>query len=1096
MAAWFGSILETRGAAGVVCMSNLLRVLIVEDSEADAELVLHTLRNARGGHQIEFERVEDAGALAAAMEQSSWDLVISDWTMPRLGGRDALAIVRAAHPEVPFIMVSGTVGEDSAVEAMRAGAQDYVLKGNLKRLLPAVERELREGNARASHRRAQDALRESEMRYRILFENSPLPKWLYDVETLRFLAINDAAVRTYGYSREELLTMSIKDIRPPDEIDGTVREIGHLGPASKSAGVRRHRKKDGTVIDVEVNGHTFVLEGKVTRLIVAHDITERLRAEQGLRASEEQVRLLLDSLWEAVYTTDLAGNCTFANAACMRMLGYRDAGQLIGKQMHALIHHTRPDGRPYPLHECRAYQAGVTGEGAFIDDELLWRADGSSFAVEYRSFPLRRDSTRVGAIVSIVDITARKKSEEALRWLGAIVEASWDAIIGTDPEGIITSWNPGAERIYGYPVAEVLGKHLSLTALPDRADETRLLFQQLQQGGVVENHEMVGIRKDGRRIDVSMTLALVRGPDGIVRGVSGVTRDITDRRAADEQVRLLHTIALATSEVGGLDETLEVLLRLVCQAAHAPLAVAWVPSVRGVLERRAVWTRPEQRGRFRPMVEGRQFERTTSLPGRVWSSREPVWISRLAEDEGLSRRLLASELGLRTAFAVPVLAGREAVAVLEVFFDQPRERDARLIGLVSAVGAQIGSLVERRRAEEALRKSEEQLHHAQKMEAIGQLTGGVAHDFNNLLSVILSYSVLLAEELPTGDPRREDLLEIKEAGQRAAALTQQLLAFSRRLVLQPRVMDLNEVIAGTEKMLRRLIGEDVELTVIPARAPARANIDPGQIEQVIMNLAVNARDAMPTGGKLTIELEATELDEGFVAEHAGATRGPHIMVAVSDTGCGMDAATQGRVFEPFFTTKERGRGTGLGLSTVFGIVRQSAGTIWVQSELGKGTTFRIYLPVAKAATDKPLLRTVSPMRLHGSETVLLVEDEEGVRKLVRSILHRNGYRVLEAKDGAEALRVAEQQPAIDLLLTDVVMPHMSGAAMAARLLASRPGLKLLYMSGYTDNAVVLHGVLRTEAAFLQKPITPGALLSKIREVLDSSSAQAKGEAKA
>jgi CheY-like chemotaxis protein len=360
--------------------------------------------------------------------------------------------------------------------------------------------------------------------------------------------------------------------------------------------------------------------------------------------------------------------------------------------------------------------------------------------------------------------------------------------------------------------------------------------------------------------------------------------------------------------------------------------------------------------------------------------------------------------------------------------------------------------------------------------------------------VILSYSVLLAEELPADDPRREDLLEIKEAGQRAASLTQQLLAFSRRLVLQPRVVDLNQVMAGTEKMLRRLIGEDVELTVIPAPAAASVNVDPGQMEQVIMNLAVNARDAMPIGGQLTIEIAGVELDEAFVSEHAGSTAGPHIMLSVSDSGCGMDAATQARVFEPFFTTKERGRGTGLGLSTVFGIVRQSAGTIWLSSEKGKGTTFKIYLPVAKAAAEKVTWLPVEPARLHGSETVLVVEDEEGVRKLVRSILQRNGYRVLEAKDGADALRVAEQQPNIDLLLTDVVMPHMSGAETAMRLLAIRPGLKLLYMSGYTDNAVVLHGVLRSEAAFVQKPITPNALLAKVREVLDSSAAPAKGGA--
>src|SRR5712691_5023006 len=257
-----------------------------------------------------------------------------------------------------------------------------------------------------------------------------------------------------------------------------------------------------------------------------------------------------------------------------------------------------------------------------------------------------------------------------------------------------------------------------------------------------------------------------------------------------------------------------------------------------------------------------------------------------------------------------------------------------------------------------------------------------------------------------------------------------------------------------------------------------------------MILSVNARYALPTGGKLTIETASVEFDEAFASEHAGAAAGPHIMLSVSDTGCGMDAATQARVFEPFFTTKERGRGTGLGLSTVFGIVRQSAGTISLTSEPGKGTTFKIHLPVAAAWGEKALSRPVEPARLHGSETVLLVEDEEGVRKLVHSILQRNGYRVLEAKDGADALRIAEQQAAIDLLLTDVVMPHMSGAETAARLIAVRPGLKLLYMSGYTDNTVVVHGVLRSEAAFVQKPITPALLLTKVREVLDSSAASA------
>jgi two-component system cell cycle sensor histidine kinase/response regulator CckA len=613
-------------------------------------------------------------------------------------------------------------------------------------------------------------------------------------------------------------------------------------------------------------------------------------------------------------------------------------------------------------------------------------------------------------------------------------------------------------------------------------------------GGVVRDFESIGVRKDGSRVDVSVTLSLIRDAAGRIRGISGVSRDITDRRAAEEQVRLLNNIALAAGEATTLEETLNVVLRLICQATGIPVANAWVPGNHGKLERRGHWARPEDRERFRPLVEGWSFEKAVGLPGRVWASKQPAWIANLAADANFPRAAVAAEAGLHSGMAVPILVGEELVVVIEAFLPQPSQENTSLIVLLSAVGTQIGSVVQRRRIEDALRKSEEQFRQAQKMEAIGQLTGGVAHDFNNLLSVILSYSGLLAEDLEPHDSRREDLLEIKAAGERAATLTQQLLAFSRRQVLQPRVMDLNQIVSGMEKMLRRLIGEDVELTVIPAAAAARVNIDPGQMEQVIMNLAVNARDAMPTGGKLTIEITRVELDEVFVSERTGITAGPHIMLSVSDTGCGMDAATQARVFEPFFTTKEIGRGTGLGLSTVFGIVRQSAGTIWLYSEPGKGTTFKIYLPVVEAGAEKAPSRSVEPARLHGSETVLLVEDEDAVRKLVHSILQRNGYRVLEAKDGADALRIAEQQLAIDLLLTDVVMPHMSGAETAARLLKVRPGLKLLYMSGYTDNAVVLHGVLRSETAFLQKPITPAALLAKVREVLDSCTASAKEEA--
>lgn len=403
----------------------------------------------------------------------------------------------------------------------------------------------------------------------------------------------------------------------------------------------------------------------------------------------------------------------------------------------------------------------------------------------------------------------------------------------------------------------------------------------------------------------------------------------------------------------------------------------------------------------------------------------------------------------------------------------------------------VADLTERKQAQETLRRTEERLRQSQKMEAIGSLAGGVAHDFNNLLSVILSYSSLLVAELKHPDPMRADLEEIQLAARRAADLTRQLLAFSRRQILQPVCVNLNDVVSQTDKMLRRLIGEDIELTTVRAPALGMVMVDPSQIEQLIMNLAVNARDAMPRGGKLLIETMDVLLDGAYAAGHAKVTPGPHVLLAVTDTGLGMDKAIQARMFEPFFTTKEKGQGTGLGLSTVFGIVEQSAGTIEVDSELGQGTTFKIFFPRADPAVDAPPAPEIPvPGLSRGSETILLVEDEEQVRNVAQTILRRSGYHVLVAQSGGDALLICEQHPAaIHLLLTDVVMRRMSGRQLAKRLRVIRPGMKVLFMSGYTDSSIIHHGVLDSDMAFLQKPLTPESLTRKIRSVLSEATRQ-------
>jgi signal transduction histidine kinase len=417
------------------------------------------------------------------------------------------------------------------------------------------------------------------------------------------------------------------------------------------------------------------------------------------------------------------------------------------------------------------------------------------------------------------------------------------------------------------------------------------------------------------------------------------------------------------------------------------------------------------------------------------------------------------------------------------------EEANRQLELLSEANAQKRTIAEKERTDAlaALRHTEKQLIQSQKLEAVGRLAGGISHDFNNLLTVILGYSDIMKRNMQEGHPLRRNVEEIVRASERAASLTRQLLAFSRKQVMQPKVVDLNTVVTDLEKMLRRMIGEDVELRVSLHGELGNIKADPVQLEQVLMNLVVNARDAMPRGGKLSIETSNIYLDEAYAREHLSVVPGDYVMLAISDTGCGMDEETRLHIFEPFFTTKEQGKGTGLGLSMVYGIVRQSGGNIWVYSEEGRGTTFKIYFPrIAADAEDYKRSAQMCDVP-RGAETILLVEDAELVRNLARQVLEGAGYRVLEAASAEAAIDLCERSNGdrIDLLLTDVVMPGMSGNEMSRILLSKQPGMPVLYMSGYTDDAIVQHGVLEAGINFLQKPFTPGALALKVREVLDT-----------
>jgi signal transduction histidine kinase/CheY-like chemotaxis protein/putative methionine-R-sulfoxide reductase with GAF domain len=479
-----------------------------------------------------------------------------------------------------------------------------------------------------------------------------------------------------------------------------------------------------------------------------------------------------------------------------------------------------------------------------------------------------------------------------------------------------------------------------------------------------------------------------------------------------------------------------------------------------------------------------EFTNLDNLFGSVVTSGKPVLSNDPAGDPRAGG-LPPGHPALRSFLGVPMLKGNEAVGMIGVANRDGgyAPADQAKLEVLAGMAAVLYDSYRRQQRESVL---EETLRQSQKMEAIGRLAGGVAHDFNNLLTVIIGHCDLLRVRARDEDAVLREIQEIRRAGERASSLTRQLLAFSRRQVLEPKVLALGGVVPGMLPMLRRLIRQDVELVTLQDPELAHVKTDPGQIEQVIMNLAVNARDAMPRGGRLTVETRNVDLDEAFARRHPPTRPGRYVMLAVSDTGCGMDERTRSRIFEPFFTTKEPGKGTGLGLATVYGIVKQSGGYIWVESEPGRGTSFRIYLPPVEGAVATAETAAAPPVPSLGTETVLLVEDEDVVRSLARQMLEMHGYRVLEAGRGPEALRICERHDGdIHLLLTDVVMPDMNGRALAERMKSLRPGIKVLYMSGYTADAIAHHGVLDVDVAFVQKPFSKDSLARKVREALDA-----------
>ncbi len=588
--------------------------------------------------------------------------------------------------------------------------------------------------------------------------------------------------------------------------------------------------------------------------------------------------------------------------------------------------------------------------------------------------------------------------------------------------------------LFGYSRQEMI--HLPAAKLYADPEDRRRFQETIEARGAVRDYEVKLVSKDGTVMDCLLSSSAQVHEDGQVVGYQGIIRNVTNRKLAED-----------------------ILLR---EKAFSDAAIGSLPGLFYLFD---------EDGRF--LRWNRNIEHVSGFTSDQIAKMSPLQFfrgeGRRQMQETIEKVLTWGYGSVETDFV-----GRDGTRTPYLFTGKLITLD----GKRCIVGTGI-DLVERRQLELQLRQS-------QKMEAIGQLAGGVAHDFNNVLTVILSNAELLLRGLGPEDPRRAELSDIREAAQRAASLTRQLLAFSRKQVLKPRVLNLNDVVSSIEKMLGRLIGEDIELVAMLDPDLWSIEADPGQIEQIIMNLAVNARDAMPEGGRLAIETGNLEIDERFARSHYPITPGSYAMLMVCDTGEGMDAETRSRIFEPFFTTKQLGKGTGLGLSTVYGIVKQSGGFIWAYSEPGLGTTFKVYFPRAVQAAAAFERRQGAAAPEGAAETVLLVEDEASVRSLARRILRDEGYIVLEANTAVEALKVslAHDGP-IELLLTDLVMPELNGRDLAEKLAARRPEMRILFMSGYTDHAVLRDGDKERDERFLQKPFTPESLIRKVREVLDA-----------
>jgi PAS domain S-box-containing protein len=938
---------------------------------------------------------------------------------------------------------------------------------------------------------------------------------------------------------------------------------------------------------------------------------DQKQAEESLRKSEQKFQGLFESSRDAIMTTEPPSwRFTSGNPACLKMFRAKNEKQFISLGPGDASPERQPDGRA-SAGKAREMIETALREGSHSFEWTHRRLDGEEFPADVLLTRME-EGGKVMLQATVRDITERKRVEEVQTLLASVVQSSDDAIISGSLDGNILTWNQGAERVYGYAASEVIGKSVAILVPPDRLEEIRVILEKIHRGEHISHHETVRRTKDGRLIDVSLSVSPMRDASGILIGIStiarditerkraqetlrkseerfqglfessrdaimtleppswrftsgnpaslkmfrvkneeqcmslgpgelspdrqpdgrasaekaremmetalregshffewthrrldgeefpaevlmtrmeqggrvmlqGTVRDITERKKAERQLSIEYAISRIMAEFSTLEQTAPKVLQGFCETLGWDVGLLWrVDNREGLLRCSEIWSGPNlQADEFKTRTREMTIARGAGLAGRVWANDRPAWIRDIVGDADFLNAPLAALIAVRSAFAFPISIGSGVGAVIEFFSLAVREQDDALLRTCANIAVQLGQLFERKRAEDHLVQS-------QKMETVGKLAGGIAHEFNSIMTAIIGHSELLLIDLPPESPLCRNARQIRQAADRAAALTRQLLAYGRKQILQPAILDLNSILAGMENVLRHLAGNNGQVRITPGAGLKAVKADAGQIEQVIVNIAMNAAEAMPNGGTLSLETANVTLDETYVSRFPELKAGEYVMLAITDTGVGMSETVRTRVFEPFFSTKPVGQGTGLGLATCYGIVKQSGGHISVYSEPARGTTFKIYLPQVEAPAEIPVKRIDTPDLPRGTETILLVEDDPALREMAATLLTRLGYTVLTAANGVEALSLKQQRGAghVDLLFTDVVMPHMNGKELSDRVRVLYPHTRILFTSAYAENSIVHQGVLDPGVALLQKPFTPGALARKVREVLD------------